>query len=305
MHITVVTPHFNQLEWLQLCVASVADQASEQGLVIEHIVQDAGSAGIEEFARTHDAAIFAEDGLSAAAGNALSPNPHSFYRLSIYREKDSGMYDAINRGFRRANGELVAWLNADEQYLPGTLARVAQAMSEDPQSDMLMGDVVVTDPSGAYVCSRTCLTPRRLHSLVSGNLSFLSAATFLRRSVIDRGLFLPAGWRVVGDAVWAVELLDSGITMRRIPAYLSAFADTGCNLSVRQEANAERQLLSAQAPLWARLLRPVVVAWFRFRKLLTGAYHLAPFSYELFTKANPHHRQRFKVNHPTQRWPGR
>jgi glycosyltransferase involved in cell wall biosynthesis len=302
---TIVTPHFNQLEWLRLCVASVADQASERGLAIEHIVQDAGSAGIAEFARAHDAAIFPEDGLSTAADNALSPHPYSTYRLSIYRERDSGMYDAINRGFRRAKGEVVAWLNADEQYLPGTLAKVARAMTAHPESDILMGDAVVTDPSGAYLCSRTCLTPNRLHSLVSGNLSFLSAATFLRRSVIDRGLFLPASWRVVGDAAWAVELLDSGVTMRRIPAYLSAFADTGDNLCLRPEAAEEMARLAKLAPRWARYLRPAITAWFRFRKLLSGAYRLAPFSYEVYAKENAHHRQNFEVNHPTQRWPGR
>jgi glycosyltransferase involved in cell wall biosynthesis len=305
MKFTIVTPHFNQLEWLRLCVASVADQASDRSLAIEHIVQDAGSAGLEEFARTHDAAFYPEGGLSAAAGNAPSPNPHSNYSLSIYREKDAGMYDAINRGFRRATGEVVAWLNADEQYLPGTLARVADTMTKEPECDMLMGDAVVTDPSGGYVCSRTCLTPSRLHSLVSGNLSFLSAANFLRRSVIERGLFLPAGWRVVGDAAWATDLIASGVTMRRIPQYLASFVDTGDNLCLRPEAAAEMARLAKLAPRWAQYLRPAIIAWFRVRKLLSGAYRLAPFSYEVFTKGNLHHRQKFEVNHPTQRWPGR
>jgi glycosyltransferase involved in cell wall biosynthesis len=305
MKFTIVTPHFNQLEWLRLCVASVADQASECGLAIEHIVQDAGSAGIEEFAQAHKGAFYTEDGLSTAADNALSPPPNSTYRLSIYSEKDSGMYDAINRGFRRAKGDVVAWLNADEQYLPGTLVKVAQAMTAYPESDLLMGDVIVTDPSGTYVCSRTCITPNRLHSLVSGNLSFLSAATFLRRSVIDRGLFLPAGWRVVGDAAWAVELLKSGVTMRRMPQYLASFVDTGDNLCLRPEAAAEMARLAKLAPRWAQYLRPAIIAWFRVRKLLSGAYRLAPFSYEVFTKENLHHREKFEVNHPTQRWPGR
>ena len=59
MRFTIVTPSFNQLDWLELCVASVADQ---QGVAsIEHIVQDAGTPGIEEFAR-HLGADFYQEG---------------------------------------------------------------------------------------------------------------------------------------------------------------------------------------------------------------------------------------------------
>ena len=43
-------------------------------------------------------------------------------------EKDSGMYDGLNRGLRRATGEILAHLNSDEQYLPGALAAVLAAI---------------------------------------------------------------------------------------------------------------------------------------------------------------------------------
>ena len=44
---------------------------------------------------------------------------------SAFIEKDGGMYDAVNRGYRRAQGDILAYLNCDEQYLPGALKTVA------------------------------------------------------------------------------------------------------------------------------------------------------------------------------------
>lgn len=302
MKFSIITPHFGQLDWLRLCVASVADQVDDSGLSIEHIIQDAGTPGIEDFARSHGAALYTENLLSSYVS---STRTSSVYTLSIFSEKDSGMYDAINRGFRRATGDIVAWLNADEQYLRNSLTNVAIVAAEFPACDMLLGDVVVTNTSGDYICSRTGIIPTRLHSLVSGNLSFLSAANFLRRSVIDRGLYLPDGWRVVGDAAWATHLTASGLSMRRIPQYLASFVDTGDNLCLRPEASDEMTRLSKLAPPWAQYLRPAIIAWFRVRKLLAGAYRLTPCSYDVFTKAQPNRRTHFEVRDPTQRWAGR
>ena len=82
---------------MKLCIASVADQ----GVELEHIVQDAES----------------DDG-------TLDWLPQD-RRVKAFVEKDQGMYDAVNRGLRRASGDILAYLNCDEQYLPGALAMVA------------------------------------------------------------------------------------------------------------------------------------------------------------------------------------
>jgi glycosyltransferase involved in cell wall biosynthesis len=304
MNFTIVTPHFKQLDWLRLCVASVADQAGESGLLVEHIIQDGGTPGIEDFARSHGAA-FSSDTSSFDMPSDDAAGPKAPYRLSVHREADAGMYDAINRGFRRASGDILAWLNADEQYLPGALRKVADAFQAHPKAEMIFGDTVVTDSGGRYICSRTAVKPQRLHSLVSGNLSFLSAANFISRSVVDRGHLIPEGWRVVGDAAWAGALLAQGVPMRRVPQYLASFVDTGDNLCLRPEAADEMARLSRMAPPWAQHLSPAIIAWFRVRKLLAGAYRLTPFGYDVFTKAQPNQRTRFEVHDPTQRWRGR
>ena len=92
VNFSIITPSFRNSNWLKLCIASVADQ---QGVTFEHIVQDSCS----------------DDGT-----RDWLPQDR---RVKAFIEKDQGMYDAVNRGFKRAQGDIVAYLNCDEQYLPG------------------------------------------------------------------------------------------------------------------------------------------------------------------------------------------
>ena len=350
-----MTPSFNQLDWLRLCVASVRDQVADEStderpatsdlprpsafgprlsstLRVEHIIQDAGTPGIEDFAREVGADFYREGKLIFAsamssderrATSAVSPStldshpsllqssPRSStldprpYRLAVHCESDSGMYDAINRGLRRSSGDVCAWLNCDEQYLPGALATASAWLGSHPRIDILCGDIVVTDPDGKYLCSRTALAPQRLHTLISGNLSFLSAATFFRRRLVEAGHYLPDEWKVVGDAAWAERLISKGVRFGTVRKYLAAFADTGENLSVNALATHEKGKLAKQAPVWALRMRGLIINHFRLRKYFSGAYRLKPFSYSVYTHASGSHRMEHTVGHPTQLWPGR
>jgi glycosyltransferase involved in cell wall biosynthesis len=110
MDFTIVTPSLGQLEYLECCVSSVADQ---QGISIEHIVQDAGTDGFAEFA--------------AKMRQRRPDRPN--YRRVIISEPDSGIYDALNKGLKNGTGRISAYLNCDEQYLLGALEDV-KAVSE-------------------------------------------------------------------------------------------------------------------------------------------------------------------------------
>src|SRR5262245_9541807 len=110
MKFSICTPSFRQFEWLKLCSASVQDQEMVE---VEHIIQDAGTEPALE---------------SWAAG--LS-------RTRLYVEEDAGMFDAINRGWRRATGDYVAQLNCDEQYLPGALRMVGNFFERHPGVDVI------------------------------------------------------------------------------------------------------------------------------------------------------------------------
>ena len=275
MQFSIVTPSFRGGRWLKLCIASVADQ----GVELEHIVQDSCS----------------DDGTQ----DWLPKDP----RVKAFIEKDHGMYDAVNRGLRRASGELLAYLNCDEQYLPGALRRVAGFFACHPQVEVVFADTVVADECGRYICDRRALVPHRYHSLVSGNLSYLTAATFFRRSAVEKHqLFYNANLRDVGDVDWALQVVNKGARMKTLPAFTSVFTETGDNMSKKENAIRERRELFAAAPGWARALRPMILTHFRLRRLLAGHYAPKPHAYSIFTQDSPAQRQLFQVPQPTFRW---
>ena len=169
MRFSVITPSFNPSPWLALCIASVADQAVD----VEHIVQDAGSTdGTLEWLR----------------GDT---------RVQPFIEPDRGMYDGVNRGLRRAAGDILAYLNCDEQYLPGCLQTVEAFFRAHPAVDVLFGDFVVVNSDLDYLFHRKVQVPLKYHTWVS-HLSVGTCATFFRRRILDRhGLFFDARLRVL------------------------------------------------------------------------------------------------------------
>jgi glycosyltransferase involved in cell wall biosynthesis len=275
VRISIVTPSYRRSAWLKLCIASVADQ----GGGVEHIVQDAGS----------------DDGTL----DWLPRDP----RVKAFVEKDQGMYDGVNRSLRRAEGDILAYLNCDEQYLPGALSAVAGFFERHPETDVLFGDVVMIDPEGRYLYHRKMQPPLKYHTWTC-HLSTLSCAMFFRRRVVfDYGLLFDPRLRDVGDGEWMVRLLQRGVRMAAFGQCTSAFTCTGVNMSAGPNARREARELFQSAPLWARALKPLFVLQHRLRRLAGGMYSQPPFAYEVFTLANPDRRQRYEVTRPTFRAP--
>jgi len=274
---SIVTPSFNGVRWLPLCLASVADQE----VPTEHLVQDGGSTdGTLEFLRH-------------------APRPG----VQVVSEPDRGMYDAVNRGLHRARGEFCAYLNCDEQYLPGTLRAVAEAFERHPGIEVLFADALVVDESGRYLCHRRALRPQRLHTLLAGNLAILTCATFFRREVFtERRLAFDPAWRALGDIDWVRRLLRARVPTMVLRRFTSAFTQTGGNLGWSEAGRVEMRRWHASIPRALRWLRAPVVAHYRLRKVALGLYRQAPFTYRLYTTASPDRRLPFTVTRPTARW---
>ncbi len=270
MRVSIVTPSYRSSGWLKLCVASVADQKVEA----EHIVQDAGS----------------DDG-------TLDWLPRDS-RVRAFVEKDSGMYDAVNRGLQRANGDILAYLNCDEQYLPGTLSKVLQFFDQHPGVDVVFGDVVIVDDKGDYLYHRKMQVPLLYHTWTC-HLSTLSCGTFFRRRVVtEYNMLFDSKLRDVGDGKWMVGLLQRGVKMATLGEFTSAFTMTGANMSVGPNARREARELYLTAPPLARMLKPVTILRHRVRRWLGGMYSQKPFSYDIFTRTSPDQRRHFDVPQP-------
>jgi glycosyltransferase involved in cell wall biosynthesis len=271
--ISIITPSFRSSAWLKLCIASVADQK----VPLEHIVQDAGS----------------DDGTL----DWLLKDT----RVKAFVEKDQGMYDAINRGLRRASGDIVAYLNCDEQYLSGTLATVMDFFQKHPAIDIVFGDVVMVNTDGQYLRHRKMQTPLLYHTWTC-HLSTLSCAMFFRRRLLgDEQSFFKPALRDVGDGEWMVRMLRRGVKMATLGEFTSVFTCTGANMSTGSNARRENKELFETAPFLPRKLTPLIILHHRARRLLGGMYLQKAFDYEIFTLKNPQHRQTFHVKRPTVR----
>jgi glycosyltransferase involved in cell wall biosynthesis len=270
---SIITPSYRSSAWLPLCIASVADQ----GVEVEHLVQDAGS----------------DDGtLDWLPGDR---------RVRAVVEKDAGMYDAINRGLRRSGGDILAYLNCDEQYLPGALASVARYFESHPDSEVVFGDVIMVDAKGEYVFHRKMQAPLKYHTWMC-HLSTLSCAMFFRRSIVsERGLLFDDRWRDAGDAEWMLRLMRGGVRMGTLRRFTSTFTVTGTNMSIQANARRENRELRQTAPGLARALRPGIILHHRLRRLLGGMYWQAPFSYEIYCQASPERRKSFQAPRPRLR----
>ncbi|MEI7732069.1 MAG: glycosyltransferase family 2 protein [Verrucomicrobiota bacterium] len=275
MTFSIITASFRSNQWLKLCIPSVADQE----MAVEHLVQDGCS----------------DDG-------TLDWLPYD-RRVKAVVEKDQGMYDAINRGLRRATGDILAYLNCDEQYLPGTLAAVGEFFERHPEVEVVFGDAVVVDSAGRYLCHRRTVLPTYYHTLVSGNLATLTCATFFRRRLItERQMFFDTRFKIVGDGEWLQRLIKQRVPMAVLPRFTSVFTDTGDNLCLKPSVVREQQDLASLAPVWARKLRFLFILQYRLSKLLAGHYQQVPFEYSLYTHTSPGQRVPFSVKQPTAVW---
>ena len=274
MKFSIITPSFRNSEWLKLCIASVADQ---EGVEVEHIVQDSCS----------------DDGTQ----DWLARDP----RVKAVIEKDGGMYDAVNRGYRRATGDVLAYLNCDEQYLPGALAAVQKFFEAHPKVEVVLAGSIVTDGDGKYICHRHSLVPSKRH--VWFRFPILTSGIFLRRKVIhERGIFFDTKWRDLGDFHWMLELMRQNVPMAVCDTFTSTFADTGENMNLKPNAIREKNETAKMIPSWLRLLKPLWVVSHRVRRVRAGHFKLQPMSYSIYTKQSPDRRVTIDVPKPTAVW---
>jgi glycosyltransferase involved in cell wall biosynthesis len=157
--VSIVTPSYNQAAFLEQTIQSVLDQGYPN---LEYIIVDgASSDSSQEIIKKYEG------------------------RLAWWvSEPDHGQAEAINKGLARANGEIVAWLNSDDYYLPGAIAAAVVALNSAPETGLVYGDVLAVDGNG-----RTINTLRyrdwKLVDLMCFNI-IGQPAVFFRKELFDR-----------------------------------------------------------------------------------------------------------------------
>lgn len=127
--VTVVTPAFRAARWIEGALRSVAAQREGGRVRVEHLVLDGGP----------------DDGTAAVVARFAHPD-------TVYeRAPDAGPADAINRGFARARGSFLVWLNADDLLALGALARGAAALVRHPRAALCFGRCPIVDEDGREI----------------------------------------------------------------------------------------------------------------------------------------------------------
>jgi GT2 family glycosyltransferase len=158
--VTVVTPSFNQASFIEETIRSVLLQDYPR---VEYFIFDGGSTD----------------------GSVDIIKKYEPWLAGWGSEPDKGQADAINKGFRRASGEVLAWLNSDDLYTPGALAIGAAIFERCPEIDFIYSDWdVLEEPSGTL--RREHKGELDLRRLLTKGLRVSQPTVFLRRSLLDR-----------------------------------------------------------------------------------------------------------------------
>lgn len=205
MNFTIITPNLNYGRFLGDCLGSVAAQ---QSVTFEHLVIDGGST---------------DESAEVAA---------RFPHVTWIQEPDEGMSDAINKGFDRAKGDWVIWLNADDRLKPGSLHRIAEIL-ENTDADVVYGDWDFIDESGAFL--RHIAAPKwSMFVHVHHHCYVGSTAAFYRKStVIDHGYRLRRDFRYVMDGEFYARLHAAGKRFQHVTVDVADFRMHGDNASQR------------------------------------------------------------------------
>jgi glycosyltransferase involved in cell wall biosynthesis len=156
--LSIVMPSYNQARFLRRAIESVLVHTEVD---LELLVFDGGST----------------DGSVEILESIDDP------RLRFVSRRDRGQADAINQGFAMARGEIMAWLNSDDEYVPGALAFVIEHFRNDPDCLALYGDVDMVDESGRVL--RRYPTKAWTSERMARKCHISQPSVFVRREVVE------------------------------------------------------------------------------------------------------------------------
>lgn len=170
--VSIITPSYNQAAYLERTLQSVFAQDYPR---IEYIVVDGGSTD-------------------------QSPEIIEKYSSQLdwwVSEKDKGQADAINKGIRRARGQILAWLNSDDLYLPGSVSQAVQSLENNPELGLIFGDAITIDANGRPL-SRLTFGDWGLKELINFRI-ICQPAVFMRRTVLEEAGYLDLSYHFLLD----------------------------------------------------------------------------------------------------------
>ena len=236
MKISVVVPNFNGAPYIGACLDSILIQ-KQDGLDLEIIVMDGGST----------------DG----SGEIIaSYAPDLTYWVS---QADEGQSDALNKGFARCSGEIMAWLCSDDLYLPGALKKICVYFDHSPSTDIVYGDLLWIDADAHPV------RPQREidfdQEIFLWTYNFIpQPATFWRRDIWLKSGGLDTSLVCAMDRDLWLKFIRLGARFGHISDYLAAMRSYPEQKTNRLKAQSNSEDIKARELFLGRPVGPVEAA---------------------------------------------
>lgn len=228
--ITIITPSFNQGQYIEETIRSVLGQGYPN---LEYIIIDGGS-------KDETVSIIKR---------------YEQYISYWVSEPDKGQTDALNKGLARATGEIIAYLNSDDVYLPGALWAVAEAYGRNPDADLFHGTCVSVDNDGREIGRQTARISEfseivDLWKVWWGKRQFVQPEVFWTSRISEKiGEFRTSLFYVMDYEYW-LRILRAGGKVCPLHTETSCFRFTP-NQKSTAAAKAAQELLDVVKPvLW-------------------------------------------------------
>jgi len=170
----IVTPTLNAERYLEATLRSIWDQASDE-IVVDHVLVDGGST------------------------DATTSIAEGFPTRVVVATDDQGMYDAINRGLAMVEGDIVGYINADDEIAPGALAAVAEAFQDHADIRWLMGKREFIDGDGTAFAWMQPVSFSLRSYLGLGGRCIPKETVWMRRDLLDEVGPFDTTFRNTGD----------------------------------------------------------------------------------------------------------
>jgi glycosyltransferase involved in cell wall biosynthesis len=195
--ISIVTISFNQAQFLRAAIESVLAQEYPN---LQYIVVDPGSSdGSREIVESF--------------GNRVAEKVF---------EPDKGPGDGLNKGFARADGEILGYLNADDILLPGALKSAARLFCDHPKVDVFSGHCQIIDADGR-VLRESYSDPFRPNRVLHRAANLMQPSTFFRRSAYQRTAGFNPSNRLDWDTELFIDMHAKGVSFARCDEMFSGY----------------------------------------------------------------------------------
>lgn len=195
--ISIITPSYNQGKFLEETILSVLTQGYPN---LEYIIIDGGS-----------------------NDNSIDIIKKYEDRLAFWvSEKDEGQTEAINKGFRRATGDIVTWLCSDDTYYPGTLQFVSDFFLHNPDVDVVYGNAASIDENGVIFRSPRTLDFTLL-GLWIGENPIPQPSSFMRSRILEKVGYLNESLYYCMDKEFFLRMAFAGSKIQHVNKILATY----------------------------------------------------------------------------------